>query len=299
MDGFSERIAKTIVRSLEKGLILEQETIFFLESTYGIDAGALESILADGDFDEIDTVCSLIFPPPFATRVAVEALLAGGEADIVDQARVLEHLLVLLPSVEMVMPDSSRFTCGLTRENGQILVGKLYLQRAHDPEVMQSLLEFFEVDKIIEVLVFIRCKDLALTVEMKRFLKVFLAGTAHLNQVTEALICRFLKILSETPEGMSADKYFFKQKRQLKQKLLEIRIFQEKMEQYGMEYLLMQKYRVPHESEEAVLEQIARIEFMLEGVLGLKDPDEIYLGRKDLGSFDTGNDMEKLFRSLD
>lgn len=298
MEGVSERIAKTIAHSLEQGLFIGRDTLFFLESTYGIDAKGLESVLRDGDFEEMDTVYNLIFPPPAATRTVVETLLTDETTDFVDQARIIEELLAFLPSVKIVLPDASWFSCALTPESGEILVRKLYLNRAQDLQVTQILEQFLQKEQAVEVLVYIRCKEIILTAEMKRFLGLFMEGVANLEQVPPGMICRFLKILSATPEGESAEKHFFRQKRQLKQRLFEIKRFQEKMEQYGMEYLLMQKYQVPHESEEAVLEQIARIEFMLERVMGLKDPEEVYLGRRDLGSFDSGDDLEKLFRTL-
>ena len=133
---------------------------------------------------------------------------------------------------------------------------------------------------------------------MKRLLKTFVSGRPGGEQVSVDFVSDFFRILSETPKGMRPEEHFFKQKRQLRQTLAEIRIFQKKMEQYGMEYLLMQKYQVPSESEEMVIEQLSQIESILR-ILGLKDPNEVYLGRRDLGAFDSDEDMERLFRTLE
>lgn len=299
MEGFYDRVAQTIACSLEEGLLLEEDTLFFLESTYGIDAEALESILGDDDFDEIHAVHSLVFSPPDSTRAAVETLLINEVKDAADQLCIVDRLRKLMPSLQIVLPGASCFSCDFAQEGAEIMVRKLYMDRIHDPEVTQVLNNFLEKDQAVEVLVYIRCKAIRLTSEMKRFFRVFMSGTEHFEHISSGFICNFLKILAGTPEGTSPEKHFFRQKRQLRRTLFEIRIFKEKMEQYGMEYLLMQRYQVPHESEETVLEQAARIEFMLERVMGLKDPEEVYVNRRDLGSFDFGDDMEKLFRTLD
>lgn len=185
----------------------------------------LESILQDGDFEEMETVYNLIFPPPAATRTVVETLLTDETTDFVDQARIIEELLAFLPSVKIVLPDASWFSCALTWESGEMLVRKLYLNRAQDLQVRQILEQFLQKEHAVEVLVYIRCKEIILTAEMKRFFGLFLKGVANLVQVSPGMICRFLKILSGIPEGESAEKHFFRQKRQLKQRLLKSRYF--------------------------------------------------------------------------
>ena len=154
----SKRIAETIARTLEKGISIDRDTLFFLESTFGVNMDSFEALLRNGDFEEIETVRNLVFSPPFSTQKAVELFLLGETVKTPDQEQIVLSLLNLVPSVRMVLPDSSWFLCQLCSKSAGIIVEKLHSGRNQDPEVRDLLLENLSEEQAIEVLVYIRCK---------------------------------------------------------------------------------------------------------------------------------------------
>ena len=61
---------------------------------------------------------------------------------------------------------------------------------------------------------------------------------------------------------------------------------------------MMQNYPVPHESEENVSQLLRKYTIIIDDLLTLGNPQDDYISRRDLGSFDTENDLDRLFRSL-
>ena len=65
-----------------------------------------------------------------------------------------------------------------------------------------------------------------------------------------------------------------------------------------MEYLLMQNYPVPTESQENIEDMLRKYNCIIDDILHLENPQDIYLGRRDLGSFNSSNDLHRLFKTL-
>lgn len=85
--------AKSIIKILEQGLLVDDDAFHFLESTYSIQSLAeLEHALNNPDSCDTDTILELLFYPDQQARMLVEPLLLETPPDVDDEARAISYL---------------------------------------------------------------------------------------------------------------------------------------------------------------------------------------------------------------
>jgi hypothetical protein len=172
------------------------------------------------------------------------------------------------------------------------------MTRELDPLIVTALDDQLPVEIATRSKVYMRCRNFSFSEEARRFLQTFVYKAAHRTEEFEGLAELLLTLTTHVPPRMTINEYLFEQREYQQQRVRDIEEFTKKTEHYGMEYLMMQNYPVPHESEEEVAELLQKYTIIIEEVLELQNPKERYLSRRDLGNFDTENDLQRLFKSL-
>ena len=283
---------------LEKGIPVSADTLFFLRSTYGIEGEVLERALVDHSFEEWETIIELVFPPTFCIRAAVEPLLNSVKFNRQDQFVVADALAQKVSSVFLILPDATRLACAVTDQVCSIFVEKLYIHRCHDEEIVTVLNRCLAPQYAVLALVVMRCKGIKFREDTKDIFLKFVEKLAGRKIFPENLVLFLLKLLANIPGSESVEKYLFGQRKYYRKVLQDISDFSKRLEQYGMEYLLMQRYPIPHESEEEMKKNLYLLDMILDSVLEIQDPADACCDIRDLGSFDAEEDMEKMFRTL-
>lgn len=72
----TDQLEQGVLRLLEDGIIVSDDTLFFAASTWGLGPGDLEPVLKDSQFEEREALQALILTPSTAMREVLEPLLA-------------------------------------------------------------------------------------------------------------------------------------------------------------------------------------------------------------------------------
>ena len=291
-------IVTILLQEFTHGIRVEPQTLTFAESTYGITCATFASALADDDFEERDTLLNLLFFPNQNTRRAIELFLPESGLQDAEVATVSEQLYSAIDQVVFSLPDGSVFSW--VPEPGRIayFVAKLYMDRKLDASITAALKKHVDGERLTAVRVTMRCRHIGFTSEGQALLITFIEKGAERTKDFESLIDLLFTLVSNLPPRIRLIEYLFDQHHYQKKLLHDIRTFQKKADQYGMEYLMMQGYPVPHESEENVSDRLKQYDILINQVLVLQDPRETYLNRRDLGTFDSNDDLQQLFRNL-
>lgn len=292
-------LARTIGRVLEQGINVSEETLFFAESTYGIAGEVLASVLRDDSFEGREALNELIFTPEPDVRVTIEPILADdglGDAAIADIAAAL---FARFTSVDLIMPGSSKkYTIDVDPEKVQLFLKKLYLERSLDTRIVAVLTQTFSTDTVIGSRVMMRCRGDVLGDTKRAFLCRFITGSAAYESRFDKLLSITLMLLAEIEDEQPVEPYFLQKKRALITTLKEIRLFAGKRDHYPMEYLMMQRFKVPHESEEEVRNQLYLLTTVTDVILGLPPDPGSWIESEDLGTFDADTGIDNLIKAL-
>ena len=172
------------------------------------------------------------------------------------------------------------------------------MDRQLDPIIVSALNTYLPENLNVVVKVFMRCNNLSFSEMNRRFLCLALEKSAGHSKIDADVIELLFTTASQAPQQKTIVEYLFEQREHQKKLLNDIREFEKKANQYGMEYLMMQNYPVPHESEENVSQALRKFTIIIDDLLNLRNPKDGYISRRDLGAFDTDNDLDRLFRSL-
>ncbi len=98
-----------IARILTDGLVLSDDVLQFMDSTFGITgARMLEEITCDDADCQADSLMELIFFPDEALQIQVEEILSQEHFIPKDREKVLSHLLGTLSEAVVLFPDRSQ-----------------------------------------------------------------------------------------------------------------------------------------------------------------------------------------------
>ncbi len=292
------QIRMLLTELLRDGLKVSPDTLFFAESTYGITEKGLETAIKDSFFEERQLLINMLFFPTQKMREQLEPLLAGASLHGETLQYLAEELAAEISEIHIQLPDDSRFSLAVSHEALNHFIEKLYMTRELDPAIAAVLDDQLPLEIASRLKVYMRCRNISFSEESRRFLQTFVSKAAHRTEDFEGLAELLLTLTTNVPPRMTTSEYLFEQREYQKQRLGDIEEFTKKTEQYGMEYLMMQNYPVPHESAEEVAELLQKYTIIIEEVLELQNPKERYLSRRDLGNFDTENDLQRLFKSL-
>ncbi len=289
----------TIVALLHRGIPLSADTLFFAESTYGLSPPLLEEALNDVQFDDRDILLALILTPDHTMRVALEPLLVDFflPADAVEPLAAAVHRQV--ESIRVLLPDGAVFLLEVDGDDICYLIDKLYIGRSIDPSVSRALEHHFPDTTVIESRLILRCRGDYLGPVKNAFLAGFISKCGPCRDIFVELFSFLVRLLGEVAEHDSIDRHLLERQRQVIKTIRNIELFKEKQQHYSMEYLMMQRYPVPHESEDEMIGQLCLLRTITETVLGHPPDHAMGLDAIDLGRYRSGtDDMGRLIRVL-
>jgi hypothetical protein len=170
--------------------------------------------------------------------------------------------------------------------------------RSLDPFIAPVLQAQLPEKLASRVKVYMRCRNFLFSEEARLFMLLCIDRAADRVELFERTVELLLTLASQAPAQMTIVEYLHEQREYQKKRLCDIEEFEQKNRRFGLEYLLMQNYPVPHESEENVSALLRQYDTIIDELLDLKNPKERYINRRNLGTFDSHDDLEKLFRSL-
>jgi hypothetical protein len=296
-----DKIAEHLLGIIENGLVVSRDTLFFAESTYGLGGEELESALSDPEFEDRDIILELVFFPNHQMRSMVERNLADSIFKREHEQRILEQLVCAQKSVQLRIVDSElSFRVSTSRNLLASMVEKLYIRRVLDQKICAALQENVSAETARSAKILLRCRGDRFSDTTRNFLCSLIKKASDRGYDFEKLFHLSLMLLAEMGQQTSAEAYFLEQKLVLADKLRNIREFERRRDQHGMEYLMMQRYQVPHESEDDVLDQLQLLTTITDDLLRLLPPSVQYIQQRSLGEFNSkeDQDMDKLFRTL-
>lgn len=294
----SSQITILLTQLLREGVDVSADTLFFAESTYGIVPEELGKTINDRCFEEREILINLLLFPTNKVREKLEPFLGNGPLTEESIQYLVEKIVNEINEIQMHMPVGPSFSWQVTYDGISHLVGKLYMTRELDPMISAALKGRLPEEIATRVNVSIRCRNLQFSEDTRQFMLAFINKAEHRLEEFEGLVELLLTVTAQIPSQVPMSEYLFEQREYQRKRLYDIEEFMQKSEQYGMEYLMMQNYPVPHESEEHVSGLLQKYNIIIDEVLNLKNPRENYINRRDLGTFDTGNDLNRLFKSL-
>ena len=288
-----------IEKLLEIGLTVPEETLFFAESTYGVQPATLAISLGDQEFEGQETLLDLLFFPDFKIRLAVEPYLIEHSFSTEDVRTLVKDLNKKISSIRFILPDGDNgFYWPIEQGNLQLFIGKLYIDRNMDATLSALLLEGFTVGTALTARIIMRCRGDSLGSEKLAFLIEFVEKSSAFSDHFSELFEFCLSLIAETAEDELLPAYFLKRKQDMIKTISDIRDFEQKHEQYSMEYLMMQRYPVPHDSEDEVWRQLKMLTIITDNIFGFKPDPSILSDYQNLGIFNPQADMGKIIRSL-
>jgi len=292
-------LKNTIEELLKIGLAVPEETLFFAESTYGVQPDTIATSLADKEFEGQETLLGLLFFPDFPIRLAVEPYLIDHSFSTEDVRTLAEDLNKTISSIRFVLPDGDNgFYWPVEQGNIQLFIGKLYIDRNINATLSALLLKGFPVETALTARIIMRCRGDSLGPEKLAFLTEFVQKSGAFSDHFGELFEFCLSLIAETAEDGLLPAYFLKRKQDMIKTIRDIREFEQKHEQYSMEYLMMQRYPVPHDSEDEVWRQLKMLTIITDNIFGFKQDPSILSDYQNLGIFNPQADMEKIIRSL-
>ena len=283
---------------LKEGLPVTEETLFFMESTYGISPGELEGVVGDPCFEDRHIVISQLFSPTQKMREQLEPLLVAGPLAEGDIQRMGRKIAGEIREIRLHIPAGSSFSWTVAAEAIEHFVDKCYMGRSLDPFIAPVLQAQLPEKLATRVKVYMRCRNFLFSEEARLFMLLCIDRAADRVELFERTVELLLTLASQAPAQMTIVEYLHEQREYQKKRLCDIEEFEQKNRRFGLEYLLMQNYPVPHESEENVSALLHQYDTIIDELLDLKNPKERYINRRNLGTFDSHDDLEKLFRSL-
>ena len=292
------QIRMLLTQLLRDGLTVSAETLFFAESTYGITEEGFETAIKDSCFEEREILINMLFFPTQKMREQLEPFLVAGPFGEDEIQYLAEEIASDIREIRIRLPSVSGFSWAVGQEAINHFINKLYMTRALDPAITAALDDQLLEEIATRLKVYMRCRNIGFSEDARRFLLTFVDKAADRVEEFQGLAELLMTLTTQLPPQMTITEYLFEQREYQKKRLSDIEEFAKKTEQYGMEYLMMQNYPVPHESEEKVSELLHMHNIIIEEVLHLQNPKENYINRRDLGNFDSEKDLQRLFKSL-
>lgn len=288
-----------LLEHLARGVMIDRAALEFVESSCGITGDQLAAALADEQWESRDMVLSLLFSPDLSLRRAVEHILGREQNGVVIAAELAARLAAARDSVALVLGDGRRLTSiPLTVELAAILVDRLNLEQRLDEYLASVLRELFTEERMVAVRVAMRSRKTRIDAEGRLFLETFFRHAETVGGMFDELLDPVLEMIGAKPANKALDEYLLDKRSQLLTSLEDLLDFERKRKQYGMEYLLMHRYPVPYQSEETVRRELAMIELLITGVLGLPLPARPHLFPDEPDDVGGETELERLLREL-
>ena len=288
-----------LLRLVEQGIKISEDVLFYAESTCGLLPAEIESVLGDPEFEQRDELLALILTPDMEMRATLEPLLPPSPACSSAELETLaDHLGSKLGEFYLLIPGGSGFTLAIERGDIDYFVGKFYFDRALDPTLVEMLDRLFPPEEVIACRLVLRCRGDVYTESEKEYLCRFIEKSGAYGDQIIDLFTLMVTLLAHRSKNEGIEEYLLGRRRQLIKKLRDIREFEQKRDHYSMEYLMMQRYPIPHESEEQVLDQLRMVTVITDLILGLPPDPSFQAELRNLGTYGRRTDVSDIIRML-
>lgn len=295
----SEKITRYLQNMLGQGRVISEETLFFAESTYGISVEGFGAALADKSFEDREILLGFICFPDDGIRLSVEQIINGSALTKAQESAVGQALIQETGEIRLYNEDHKiAFQLCVGESVLASLVAKLYLTRRLDEIICNCLEEHLCLESFTRAKIILRCRGDQFPADSCEIFCRLIRAAALDEAAFLEIFQTGLEILAGRVEGMSCEQCFLEKKRELLDRLKTIGEFAKRQNKYGFEYLLMQKYPVPTESEELVLARLRVVAKITDELLCLGPASPPFPCRRDLGDFIPGQDLDQLFRIL-
>jgi hypothetical protein len=295
----SASLESELLRLVEQGIAISADVLFYAESTCGLMPAEIESALRDPQFEQRDELLALILTPDTQMRQTIEPLLLPSPACSAVELETLIHSLSRkIEGVLLLVPGVTSFTLPIDRSDIDYFVGKFYFDRVLDTRLVARLGRLLPSEGVIACRLVLRCRGDAYNENTIDFLCQFVEKCAVYEDQIIDLFTLMVTLLAQMVETETIEAYLLGLRRQLIKKLRDIREFEQKRDHYSMEYLMMQRYPIPHESEEQVLEQLQKVTMMTDPILGLPPDPSFQAELRNLGTYGGRADISDIIRKL-
>ncbi|MBA4367413.1 MAG: hypothetical protein C0403_07215 [Desulfobacterium sp.] len=292
------RLASRISEFFVNGLVLNDCTLRFMESTFGkATAEHIEAVIRDEKNCEKDSLLELIFFPDEICQIQLEDLLTLER--FADQEPVIQQLEKIMDAVEICFPQEVKTVkVAFTRDLAEQLVSRLRICNNPDQEIEHSVRENVHPEQVGRVLVRIRNADLPKSPHIIRFLcdffsRIDLDGEDFFQYVD--FLMQFTSALGNTLDIFNA---LMERKKACIQAIQKAASYEKQLARYNMEVMILKGDRNPCiniEEAEKTVEIINRISFSM---FGRSDDPVAALQKVDLGECHPGEDLQKVIRLL-
>ncbi len=288
-----------LLRLIKQGIVVSPDILFYAESTWGLRPEEIESAFFYQLFEERYEMLAMILTPTTQMRGILEPLLRSAPAWSPSELKTLVFSLWSnIEAWQLQVPGVASFNLPVEQGDLEYFVGKFYFDRDIDPKLIAALDEFFPAETVISCRLVLRCRGDTYGAKEKDFLRRFVEKSrAHQDQMID-LFTLMVTLLAQMQEHETIEDYLLGRRRQLIKRLKEIREFEQKRDHYSMEYLMMQRYPIPHESEEQVLEQLHMVSMITDSILGLPPDPSFQKELRNLGAYGRRTDISRITKML-
>jgi len=293
-------LALEIERRLTGGIVMGAETRHFLSSTFSIESPAeLDTLLADPESSDAQSLLELLFTPDQAVRVDLEAVIEKHRCTAGDKKRLVAALDRKSLTVPIKFSEQEDALCvnptkdlletyvdglNITLQLAPLLVKASDLKLAHRESAMVKAV--------------LRHAPLKLTDQVSSFFVKLLEGSKRSGKSIKADIELCLAIFAEQPTVEHLFGIFMTKKRRLLQQLQLAARFEKQLAADNMETLMLKGVRIPLIDQDEARRSIARIDDICLTVFEITDAHLQIPTDVDLGNFSDPDDLDRAFRIL-
>jgi len=174
-DEKNRELAFRIAGILEKGLILNDRVLHFMDTTFGSFLPEnMEEVIQDEDSCERDSLLELIFFPDESIQVQLEDILCAKGYTEKDEAGIIDSLVSRIQSVVLCFPEPlGKLKIAFSRESAMRFVSRLKISSTPDKELIHSVQKDVDPKWVGLVLVKIRNAAIPRTDNVIDFLSRF------------------------------------------------------------------------------------------------------------------------------
>lgn len=292
-------IIQIIEDTWQHGIIPGDDTLSFLDSTFGICRLAdVCPVWDELDSSEHEMIMEMILFPEDDLRLQLEPFVGFNGISPEKIHRISKTLHDSYPAIQLLFPgEPESLNLELSFEQILLFVSRLFVDRSLDSVICNRLEKHRNQDEVMGCRLLMRKAGMAFSKEKQTLMIQLIERAQDIHPNFLKLFEMTLTILAQIPENQPLSKAFIAKRQEEKKLLDSIVEFEKKIERYNMEYLMMQRYPVPHDSYENTWERLRLLDIIITRILGIPLPMEpVGPQVRDLGRLDPNKDIDDILK---
>lgn len=301
MDAAVTKLIQNIEQRWRQGIIPCPDTLFFLESTFGISGSEdFHQIFGQLDSSEQEMILEMILFPDHDLRMSIEPHLDMNGLSTAQEDAFSRNLHGKFPQLTVNHPAwADSIVLQISSDQIRLFTSRLKMKQPVDPLICRTLETSRSTPEMVQCRLFMRKSGMVVSDNKQQVLVKLIQNTAAHHPPFLKIFEIALDILSEAPEKGPLDRIFLSRRNQEKKMLDAIGDFEKKRERYSMEYLMSQRYPVPAKSYDETWERLQLLDVIISQILCIPLPfDPLPPRIEDLGRLDPKTDMSDIFKML-